>query len=111
MIAVTMLLTALVVPIAHASIQITETFSEHTAHALGASQHGHSHDDDLADELPESHLLSHNPVDHSHETQGIVFPLNNTAFHTKPTEFHHVHPDRTNGLVYGMERPPRSLFS
>ena len=105
-IAVAMLLSAFIVPIAHASVQITEVDAVHAVHAIDINKHGHSHDD-WSDDLPDSHLLSHNPVDHAHDTHGLVLPLRNTNFDKKPISFHHYHPDLADGLIYELERPPR----
>lgn len=53
----------------HDVLQMTQAEADrHAELAAQFDEHGHTHDDGVADEKRSGHLHGHNPADHSHET-------------------------------------------
>lgn len=97
-----------------ASVAVMDMMEAETAcHAerqLELSDHGHAHDAEMDDEQKVGHLHGHDPADHSHETPHTLTPLKSGAPAIGRDWFAHASAITDPGMVFRLDRPPRTAF-
>ncbi|MES0037786.1 hypothetical protein NKJ74_21400 [Mesorhizobium sp. M0046] len=95
----------------HDPIALAAVVERHGGAAAQIENHGHAHDDGVADEQIPGHFHGHNAADHSHETASTPADFAPTVPQVERGWLNYPPTFIDPGTTFRLERPPRPIFA